>query len=161
MSKPQRSRCRVPPLWSFVVGLALLLVLFLVYYADFGLVQLPLHHRQTYLAGWRPLQFSSKNWKAAKATLGIGWPPARGNLRARMVNDLVTHHLRVGMTRRQVERLLGTADSSLDYCLMYYSLMENPSVDQRAYARVRWGDADPYLVLTYKRNRLVEVKVGR
>ncbi len=112
------------------------------------------------LGQWRGVPFDSRIWMAQKLTSGVGLPQPGVNVRAQMVGDLVNHHLRVGMTRRQVERLLGEEDCGGDGVSMN-CLIAWPSFSQKAYARVRWGDANPYLILTYKRNRLVEAKVGR
>lgn len=109
---------------------------------------------------WRGVPFDSRDWMGQKLTSGVGLPQPGINVRARMVGDLVDNHLRVGMTRRQAEELLGEEDCGGDGVSMY-CLIIRPSFGQKAYARVRWGDADPYLTLTYKRNRLVEAKVGR
>jgi hypothetical protein len=110
--------------------------------------------------GWGDIPFDTRIWKSEKLTSGIH-PPAEGdNTRARMIDDLVTHHLRAGMTRPDAEKLVGEEDYGFDNDSMYI-LIHWPNLSQNAYSRRRWGAAEPYLTLTYRKNRLVNIKVGR
>ena len=66
------------------------------------------------------------------------------NRRARMVHDLLGHHLRVGMRWGEARAFLGQATEGGDG-QYFYLLLQNPRLDQECAALVRWGTTDPRL----------------
>jgi hypothetical protein len=116
---------------------------------------------------WRPIPFDASRWKslALVRTGPMGSHiPGAGTVRARMVDDLLAHHLRVGMSQTEVEALLGESDCGGDG-LSYYALLYFPRPDQELGALWRWGTRDPDLVLEYQEPfghpKLARIRVGR
>jgi hypothetical protein len=60
-------------------------------------------------ARYRELPFDEVHWKAVGEMSREGRSSAE-NRRANMVGDLVEHYLRLGMTKNEIERLLGPCD---------------------------------------------------
>jgi hypothetical protein len=81
-----------------------------------------------------------------------------------MLNDLLAHHLSLGMSRREVEKTVGEfdfgGDSHYGYMLVY-----NPRLDQKVLSAIRGRTMDPYLWLYFDGDaqgcKLVRVRVGR
>jgi hypothetical protein len=82
--------------------------------------------------------------------------------RAQMVDDLASRHLTLGMTKKNVEELLGEGDwgggstASEDH---YYSLYLSPTWAEQAFALWHWHGTEPVLRLHYKSERLTEIKI--
>jgi hypothetical protein len=103
-----------------------------------------------YLGGWIGMPFDRASWHDADITSGVGWSfgPYWDNRRARMLGDLLSHHLHRGMTQAEVYRILGQSECGSE-CSDFYPIMEYPRWDQKVVSVLRWGRASPYLELEY------------
>ncbi len=114
-------------------------------------------------AAWGPdMAFDKNVWHSSMGP-NVFWSNYSDNRRARMLNDLLAHHLSLGMSRREVERTLGEFEIGGDGC-RGYPLLYNPRPDQRMLSAVRWRTTDPYLWLYFdgeaQASKLVRVRVG-
>lgn len=158
----RRKRNRII-LFAFA-ALALVLTVLLTI-PDFGVVCIPFYG-PALMSGWQSVPFNARSWRGQCLTQGIGYPMGRNNLRARMVNDVLSNHLHVGMTKAKVDKLLGEGDcgggGDGEY-VEIYGLMTLPSADQKVMAWFRWRTADPQLVLDYRfengRTRLMSARI--
>ncbi len=125
-----------------------------------------------WLAVWGPeVRFDPELWQRP-----YSWPswieiPIGGdNLRARMVRDVLSGRLRLGMSREAVNEILGRDDAGGNG-IAIYRLMPIPTVAQKVVAFVRWRTTDPHLVLefngrhrssagNYPDEHLVRIQVG-
>ena len=116
---------------------------------------------------WGPIPFDPGRWQSLSLQK-TGWfgshVPGAGTVRARMVDDLLAHHLRLGMGRTEVEALIGESDCGGDG-LSYYALLYFARPDQELGALWRWGTRDPYLVLEFEPSsdhpKLARVRAGK
>jgi hypothetical protein len=109
------------------------------------------------------ITFDKNAWHSAMGP-NIIWSNESDNRRARMLNDLLAHHLSLGMSRREVEKTVGEFDSGGD-SHYGYMLVYNPRLDQKVLSAIRWRTMDPYLWLYFDGDaqgcKLVRVRVGR
>jgi hypothetical protein len=120
-------------------------------FVDFGLVRLPGASYPIYLGGWADMHFDKNLWLDAETNWPLQWGggAARDNRRSRMLNDLLRHRLRKGMTKVQVEHILGPPPMGGDGYELY-DLLKFPSIDQKIVAWLRWRSSRPVLELTYR-----------
>ena len=143
---------------KWALPLSIFLALFLLLFAIVGA---PMIDRQ----------FNSAEWKTIGKYMKRNWPISAGDYRrAAMVEDLRAHHLKIGMKRSQVEKLLGPNDGSsggsnegdfVNYWLTEaptsFSLKKAPDFQfWQGQLKRRYGRADPTLAIEYdKSNRFV------
>lgn len=144
-AKKYKVYCALITIGLLISGLTILML------ADFGIVKVPGTDYPVYLIGWRSIAFDKVQWREAGIPAGLfgSRGPGRDNRRARMVNDLISHHLHKGMTKTQVEKLLGRPMAGGDGVELY-DLIAFPSWDQKVVAWLRWQSPRPILVLRYR-----------
>lgn len=120
------------------------------------------------VASWRDMSFDSARWKSLslQRRYGVMWSkrPSGDIQRAKMLNDLLTHRLKVGMSLSAVKDSLGEGEvegGGPEGCVVYYDLLHEPRFDQQLLSWLRWRTREPYLRLEFPANnpKLVKVKV--
>ena len=122
------------------------------------------------LTGWAVLQhawgpdirFNSNVWRSL-SKLGPGWGVPGDNRRTRMLNDLLSNHLRLGMTHRGVTGLLGQDVPGGNE--EYYNLTFVPTRLQVGALLLAWSRSDAFLILTFNsfdpgKGELVSIQLG-
>ncbi|MCE5323924.1 hypothetical protein LLG46_11495 [bacterium] len=138
-------RCALVVVLVAASGLAVMLL------ADFGTVKMSGAGYPVCLGGWRNIAFDEMQWRGADGNVKQLYSrgPGRDNRRARMVTDLISHHLHKGMAKVRVEDMLGRPMAGGDGVELY-DLMAFPSLDQKIVAWLRWRSSRPILALTYR-----------
>lgn len=116
---------------------------------------------------WGPdMPFDPETWQTLTVEKSAGplWSISVGeNTRARMVDDLLANHVRVGMSSDEVMGLLGRYDCGGDG-FRGYALVHGPRLDQAVVSFLRWGTFDPALELEFNEApgglKLARVSVG-
>ena len=125
-----------------------------------------------FVAWGPPLAFDRAEWLRLEDPTGILFShlPGGNNTRARMVDDLMADHLRLGMSKAEVEELLGrpseayggggSSTGGVWYDELYYPLLWMPRPDQKLVSRLKWGPADPRLIVSLEDGTVVSVRAG-
>lgn len=133
-----------------VVLVTLILAAMALNIANIGILDMPLVGA-VYVGNWRHLPFDSATWKSADGDVGpiFGRGPLWDNRRIGMLDDLLTRELHTGMSKTEVERLLGRSQCGSD-TEKHYPLLAFPRIDQRIIAYMRFNTTSPFLVLKYR-----------
>jgi len=75
-----------------------------------------------------------------------------------MMDDLIANHLRPGMSRSEVDALLGPYEAGGNG-LAYYRLLHLPNAAHKLVSLVRWRQVDPDLEVRFHESKLVSVSI--
>ncbi len=141
--------------WLFLtITLVIVVGLAIFSWFDFGIIDIAGSH-PVYLSGWRSVPFDKTIWDDANEYSGQSIGPARDNRRALMINDLLTNHLHKGMTKSQVESILGHSQAEGEGDA-YYNLLAFPSADQEFVMWLKCRSSQPSLRLSYQNKNGIE-----
>ena len=118
---------------------------------------------------WGPaLRFDAAAWRETELS-GMGVPRGWSNTRARMLDDLLANHLRPGMSRAEVDVLLGRpheagellsgSSGGVSATGWYYHLLWAPRLDQQLVAWCKWRSVDPMLEVSLVDGKLAGAAV--